>query len=205
MPETLRSPSSVLLFGREVLDLEVLGPKKLKDKIKDRKVEQPFEGVQEGKDSEQKEQPGTDSPRFARIYGFSYEGAYYDLPTPTLFLVHGDGVEASKAIKVKEIPGGESLARAPGSVSRTGLAAMDFQFAKDLRVWSYDQADYTIRMDVASGRFEQVLLGPELDDDSIEALMSGQRVRVSGQRARVSGQRARVSGQRVRIRDRGSD
>ncbi len=33
-----------------------------------------------------------------------------------------------------------------------------FDFADELRVWSYDKADYTIRMDVETGMFEDVLL-----------------------------------------------
>jgi hypothetical protein len=40
----------------------------------------------------------------------------------------------------------------------TGLGSQDFDFADDIMVWSYDMADYTIRMDVETGMFEQVLL-----------------------------------------------
>ncbi|MBA3446356.1 MAG: hypothetical protein H0T56_01875 [Pseudaminobacter sp.] len=90
--------------------------------------------------------------RFARIYGFSFEGTYYNLQNPVLFLVHGDGE------LVSEDTGSFSAARAPGATSLTGLAAADFDFADGLRVWSYDKADYTIRMDVETGMFEQVLL-----------------------------------------------
>ena len=90
--------------------------------------------------------------RFARIYGFSFEGSYYDLPRPVLFLVHGDGE------LVAEDLGKFSPARAPSPTGLTGLAAADFDFADGLRVWSYDKADYTIRMDVETGMFEDVLL-----------------------------------------------
>jgi hypothetical protein len=144
---------------------------------------------------------------FARIFGFSYDGSYYDLRRPTLFLVHGDGhplTEKDKdAIPLPADP--SNIARAPRDPSATGVSVANFQFADDIKVWSYDKADYTIRMDVETGMFEQVLLDAELDEDSIENFLSGQRARVSGQRARVSGQRARVSGQRVRIGDRGGD
>ena len=44
----------------------------------------------------------------------------------------------------------------------TGLAAAGFDFADGLRVWSYDKADYTIRMDVDVGMFEDVLLDAAL-------------------------------------------
>lgn len=90
--------------------------------------------------------------RFARIYGFSFEGSYYDLPRPVLFLVHGDGE------LVAEDLGKFSPARAPSPTGLTGLAAADFDFADGLRVWSYDKADYTLRMDVETGMFEDVLL-----------------------------------------------
>jgi hypothetical protein len=133
----------------------------------------------------------TEPPCFARIYGFSYEGAYYELPRPALFLVHGDGYPASETRTGKK--NAVRRARALGDPSLTGLAAADFQFAEDLMVWSYDKADYTIRMDVETGMFEDVLLdivgggGPGASG----ARVSG--ARVSG--ARVSG--ARVSGARL--------
>ncbi len=138
---------------------------------------------------------------FAKIYGFSYEGRYYDLARPTLFMVHGEGEDVaddSLLGAAKDRP-----ARAPRGSSATGVSSADFQFGDAVRVWSYDKADYTVRMDVETGMFEQVILEAELDEESIEAFYSGQRARVSGQRARVSGQRARVSGQRARTRDRG--
>jgi hypothetical protein len=140
---------------------------------------------------------------FAKIFGFSYEGRYYDLARPTLFMVHGDGDPATLPGELSAGVDNPHLARAPLQASAIGLAAADFQFTDELRVWSYDKADYTIRMDVETGMFEQVLLEAELDEDAIASFYGGQRARVSGQRARVSGQRARVSGQRARASDRG--
>jgi hypothetical protein len=135
-------------------------------------------------------------PCFARIYGFSYEGTYYELLRPALFLVHGEGYAATEARTGAK--GVVRAARGLGSPSLTGLAAADFEFAEDLMVWSYDKADYTIRMDVETGQFEDILLpmiggggGPGVSG----ARVSGARVsgaRVSG--ARVSG--ARLSGSR---------
>ena len=69
---------------------------------------------------------------------------------------------------------------------------------EDIKVWSYDKGDYSIRMDIETGTLAQILLEAELDEESIEAFSSRQRARVSGQGVRVSGQRARVSGQRSR-------
>jgi hypothetical protein len=127
-------------------------------------------------------------PRFARIYGFSYEGTYYDLPRPVLFLVHGEGAEASE---MRMGTGRRSASRAPADPSLTGLVAADFEFADDVRVWSYDKADYTIRMDVDTGMFEQVLLALFFGDDTFGTRLAG--AKVSG--AKVSG--AKVSGAKV--------
>ncbi len=135
----------------------------------------------------------SDGAGFARIYGFSYEGAYWELVAPVLFLVHGPGDELTP----NAIPPDFSVSRAPHSPSYSGVGAAIFQFADDMRVWSYDKADYTIRMDILSGRFEQVLLEMYYgDEDGSPMIVSGGRVsggRVSG--GRVSG--GRVSGGRV--------
>jgi hypothetical protein len=99
-----------------------------------------------------------DDASFARIYGFTFEGIYYDLPRPVVFLVHGEGELAADAKRANN----PNPARAPRETDRTGLAAADFDFADEVRVWSYDKADYTIRMDVETGMFEDVLLSAVL-------------------------------------------
>lgn len=135
-----------------------------------------------------------DDACFARIYGFSYEGTYYELPNPTLFLVHGEGESATDGNSP-----GNLESRAPNDPSQSGVAAADFQIADDIMVWAYDKADYTIRMDVATGMFEQVLLDIYFGFDSpgiSGAKASGAKVsgaKVSG--AKVSG--AKVSGAKV--------
>jgi hypothetical protein len=117
----------------------------------------PFASPRNGRVSEIEQQLlSTNSPRLARIYGFSFEGYYYDLPKPIVFLVHGDGEPASEA------RGQVNRARAPANPSLTGLGQADFQFSDDIMVWSYDKADYTIRMDVETGMFEDVLLAAML-------------------------------------------
>ncbi len=141
-----------------------------------------------GANKQLKDQYG-DNARLARIYGFSYEGTYFDLPEPTVFLVHGKGVSATDGNKP-----GDLASRAPNDPSLSGVAAADFQIADDIRVWNYDKADYTIRMDVMTGQFEQVLLDIFFGFDS--PAISGAKVsgaKVSG--AKVSG--AKVSGAKV--------
>jgi len=139
---------------------------------------------------------------FARIYGFGYEGAYYELPAPTLFLVHDEGQLVSEDTNSSKNSKGfpSNLSRAPRDPSIGGLAVADFQFADDIKVWAYDKADYTVRMDVATGMFEQVLLDATLGDGGFGvsgAKVSGAKVsgaKVSG--AKVSG--AKVSGAKAR-------
>jgi hypothetical protein len=126
--------------------------------------------------------------QFARIYGFSYEGTYYELPDPTLFLVQGEGESATDSLPP------EQAARAPFGPSRSGVASADYQMADDILVWAYDKADYTIRMDAMTGMLEQVLLDIYFGFDS--PAISGAKVsgaKVSG--AKVSG--AKVSGAKV--------
>lgn len=146
--ETLLSPSNLLLFGREVKDLKI-------DHAHDHN---PFVGARKGANGLLEDQiteqssDDAESARFARIYGFSFEGTYYDLPRPVLFLVHGEGEDAEEKGSTGR------AARAPDDPSRSGMAAADHSFAENLKVWSYDKADHTIRMDVETGTFEQVLL-----------------------------------------------
>ncbi len=128
----------------------------------------------------------------ARIYAFAWEGTYYELPSPTLFLVEGDGRSATN----NDMPGGPGnlASRAPNSPDLSGVAAADFQIADDIRVWAYDKADYTVRFDVSTGMFEQLLLDTYFGTDA--EMMAGAKVsgaKVSG--AKVSG--AKVSGAKV--------
>jgi hypothetical protein len=190
MPETLLSPSNILLFGKVVEDLVV---NSLGDKG-DR--HSPFIAPRTGGNAELETQLHKDlSPKIARIYGFSYEGTYYDMPRPPLFLVHGEGEPVSlDTNNPKDGQRVKNAAGSPGDPSLSGVAAAEFQFSDGLRAWSYDKADHTIRMDVEAGEFQEVLLGMFFGDEG--PAVSGARVsgaRVSG--ARVSG--ARVSGARV--------
>lgn len=132
---------------------------------------------------------------FARIYGFAFEGTYYELPEPTLFLVHGDGESATD----DNAPDGGG-SRAPLSPSQSGVASAEYQISNDIRVWAYDKADYSIRMDTMTGMVEQVLLDVYFGFDEpsiVGAKVSGAKVsgaKVSG--AKVSG--AKVSGAKAR-------
>ena len=96
--------------------------------------------------------------------------------------------------------GHSRAARAPGDPSLTGLAAADFQFADDCMVWSYDKADYTIRMDVETGMFEDVLLaamlggGPGERRRARDAGTGHERARHAARGMKARGMKARGGG-----------
>lgn len=151
MKESIYTSASVVLFGREVDDLRVMSA---------------------GKSASARSHA---SKQFARIYGFSYDGAYFEIPTPVLFLVEGDGEKA------EEVP-------VPGPNPR------DKKFVADLRAWTVKRTDETVRLDVEQGKFEDILL--DIGVDGVGTGVSGAKVsgaKVSG--AKVSG--AKVSGARI--------
>lgn len=77
---------------------------------------------------------------FARIYSFSFEGHYYKLPRPLLFLVTGKGEKVEFDAKT------------------TGIEARDWKFSEDLRVWTVDRKDLALCLDVEVANYEQLLL-----------------------------------------------
>lgn len=185
MTESILNASSITLFGRVVEDI-LVGERSAA-------AETPrgiVSDLQEQLENRIGTRASADSARFARIYGFSYGGVYHEVLRPMLFLVHGKGVESTK-------------------VKQPGPDTEDTPFYGDLRCWAYDHSEQTIRLDVDSGRFEQVLLEMIGDEALIQPLrhsVSGSRVsgsRVSGSRvsgSRVSGSRvsgSRVSGSRI--------
>jgi hypothetical protein len=90
------------------------------------------------------------APHLARIYGFSFEGTYYGLPRPSIFLVHGTG----KPIGNWEIN---------STMEESGVLAREWDFSgrtrpSDLACWEYEKGDFSIRLDAEAGQFEQILL-----------------------------------------------
>jgi hypothetical protein len=141
--ESLLTPSGIKLFGREfkALTLADVPPK-----------------IRSGNNFLH-EQLAADGARLARIYGFSYQGQYFDLASPVVFLVHKEGVAPTKA------------------AGSTGIAAKDWDFAGDILMWEYDQADFTVRIDIESGPLEDLLLAAELDSGMAEVGSAGAHAR----------------------------
>lgn len=121
----------------------------------------------------------------ARIYGFSFEGAFYSMPKPALFTVHGLGTPV------------ESKERRT-SVDESGVIAREWEFAgqgrnkddgaKDLVFWEYEKGDFSLRLDNDAGPWEQILLHASMRGGADRADRSGAGVSGAG----VSG--AGVSG-----------
>jgi hypothetical protein len=173
MPETLLSPSSVLLYGREVVGLAIGGLPA--------PVSEAAPGGSLGANTFLENQLTAAGARIARIYGFSYEGHYYNLAKPALFLVHGAGEEAESATQAVPGPrqrGPWRAARAPDGADFTGVAATGTSFSEDIRVWVYDKGDFSLRMDVRTGPLEQILLEGELSSDVLKTFFGGASARL---------------------------
>jgi hypothetical protein len=125
-------------------------------------------------------------PQFARIYAFSFEGAYYPLPRPPIFLVHGAGLPINapqitwSTFETAGVMGREWDFSASDNPNLKGLS--------DLRYWEYEKGDFSIRLDPDAGPFEQILLQMALRSGADRADRSGAGVSGAG----VSG--AGVSG-----------
>ncbi len=121
-----------------------------------------------------KDKKGEPIRRFVRIFGFSYEGGYYAMDAPIIMLLEGEGADLGDTT--------------PKDVKNS--------FATDIKVWTRDKSDLSVRLDTLAGTFEEILLEVEIGGGMDGGRVSGGRVsggRVSG--GRVSG--GRVSGGRV--------
>ncbi len=173
MPESLLSPSGIKLYGRVVTDLT---------------VNHATAGL--GDNNFLRKQlmtaAGGNKATLARIYAFSFEGHHYDLPKPAIFLVHGVGAAINYP-----------AAGRTSDVESSGVAAKEWEFSfSDLVMWEYDKGDFSIRLDVETGPFEQILLEAVLRGGS--TLSSGADLRSSGADLRSSGADLRISGADLR-------
>lgn len=183
--ESILDISGIYLFGRIVDELSIRAPLNEDDRQPPRKGANNFLFAQLKDDDRQ----------LARIYAFSFEGNFFEMTRPAIFLVHGPGTDVEE---IPDAPGLELISRSPPSPTLTGLGSQMGSFARLLKVWLYDKSDFTLRLDLATGTFEQMLLGPETGDHSAfggAARSSGSRS--SGSRSsgsRSSGVMSRSSG-----------
>lgn len=164
MPETILAPTGIKLYGRVIKDLEL-------------KLQRPEATKPLGDNNFLEKQLQAAGACLARIYSFSYDGRYYELPRTVLFLVHG--------------PGTSVRAAGAGDGSRTtldasGVMAREWEFsaslADDIVYWEYDKGDFSLRMDIESGPLDQILLETHLRNAA--ALSSGMDLRSPDPRRR---------------------
>ena len=88
---------------------------------------------------------------FARIYGFSYEGHYYKMPRPLLFLVRGEEDRT-------RMPEESNTGYRQFNTRFVGVEARDWQFGNDIRVWAVDKHDIAVSLNLQIGTYSEVLL-----------------------------------------------
>jgi hypothetical protein len=137
-----------------------------------------------------------EDPQLARIYGFTFENSYYDLVRPTIFLVHGKGIDAEGPESKVEIDE-RAFSRMPADPGRTGLGNQLGSFSTGLKAWAYDRGDFTLRLDADSGSFDTLLLLAELGAGDIPT-QSGAHVRSAGAHVQSAGAHVRSAGAHVR-------
>ena len=156
--ETLLSASAVKLYGRVVKGLTV--------NLADARVELGSNRFLRDQLDEIKNIGA--GPLLARIYGFSYMGQYTSLTCAAIFLVHGEGELASSSVDSAKGGGTTSPpAAAASSTDASGVAAKDWALSTDIRVWEYDRADFSLRLDVDSGPLERILINKQTEDSEL--------------------------------------
>ncbi len=137
MPETLLSLSNILLYGRVMVDLQYVGPTPVKDPIDDVHPPEPQQctlfPVPEspprlGGNTFLQEQLDADrglaakEAKLARIYGFSYEGHYYDLAKPASSWSMGRGTTQRHGAPKRCCLARGTTARPPMPIAPASLA-----------------------------------------------------------------------------------
>lgn len=185
--ESVLNVPAVFLFGKILSDLQISKLPAANKHRGRRKGANTFVLNQIDEDSAGKK------AQLARIYAFAFEGVLCELMRPAIFLVHGDGEDPSE-----EAAADDRAARQPGWSGRTGVGILPAHFSKDMQVWVYDKNDFTMRLDVDTGDFVDLLIGPEIAMRDPMAASSGMLARQSGMLARQSGMLARSSGMLAR-------
>ena len=164
--DTLVGDSSVRLFGRLMWDIKLQPDRGRAYEGPDPSELPPLEDppAQPHRKSRNNfliDQLKADDAALARIHAFSYQNELFSLARPAVFVVHGDGIEIEFPNEPTD-PTSFLLRKVPAYAERSGLAGQKGSFATGMKMWLYDRADFTVRLDTESGTFEQVLLEYEL-------------------------------------------
>lgn len=161
--DTLLGDSSVRLFGRPMWDIVL---RTLEEGRVDPYDDDPSaEGAilpRLGENDFLVKQLSSEEAQLARIMAFSYQNQIFDLARPAIFLVHGVGTPVEFVKEGTKVVETTFLRRMPTYTDRTGVVGQSGSFGPSIRVWLYDRADFTVRLDSETGTFERVLLDVEL-------------------------------------------
>ena len=89
---------------------------------------------------------------------FAFEGTYYQLPRPTVFVVRGAATP---------------VANNTSTVEDIGLADRGVDFISGLHYWTTDASEFTSRIDIENGSFKSVLLEENIRRHSLQAEYAG--------------------------------
>jgi hypothetical protein len=164
MPETLLTQSAVKMYGRLLrgVRLEPLAATDVSDLGFNKFLRKQLM-AHNGAQSEDNE------PALARIYAFSFEGAFYNLPRPAIFLVHGDG-QPIRGSGTYDAGGGVNAGATV--MDDSGIPAREFVFETDVVYWEYDKDDLSLRLDSVSGTLDDILVEAALSPTSRSAMVS---------------------------------
>jgi hypothetical protein len=159
MAETLLSQSAVKMFGRVLEGVEIRPT-----------VAAGAPGLGFNLFLKRQLAGGSESvPMFARIYAFSFEGAFYNLPRPAIFVVHGPG-DAIRGAGTYDYD--DKKGKGPASTDDSGIPAREFVFESDIRYWEYDKDDLSLRLDSFSGTLDDILIEASLSSTSRSGLVA---------------------------------
>ncbi len=120
--------------------------------------------------------------RLARIYGFTYLGNYYKLPSPAVLRVFGPGFPVKPGFDPEN------------SLDLLGVEFKDEDFVAGIHMWPVDHLDAAVRIDITVGWYREVLLDADMANDVTGGGRSDTVGRDSGLVGRDSGLVGRDSG-----------
>lgn len=121
-------------------------------------------------------------PSLARIYGFSHLATYHKLPEPLVFLVFAAGLP---------VPSGSLDPDASSEIG--GVNPKGRVFAEDVQMWTCDQLDMALRIDIRIGWFKDLLLDEVARDDDSDGDVA-RRAEIVGRDANLVGRAANLIG-----------
>jgi hypothetical protein len=123
-------------------------------------------------------------PHLAQIYGFTYLGTYYPMTAPAVFLVHGAGTPIISGVGYPAVSTADGGAMPPdpekpgytfaqANINELGAPVSVQGFAAGLVMWPYHDVDFSVRIDIATGMLQDILLAVELPPDPGDGSTAG--------------------------------